>query len=294
MKRHLPPLNALRAFEAAARLGRMRAAADELSVTPGAVSRQVQQLEGCLNVQLFEGARNNPQLSAAGKALLPALSAALDQIEAAVKALGESTSGPLDVACFSTFMVKWLIPKLFDFNARHPHIEVRLQPTRHAGNPASERADVVIAVDPAALTSAEAVSLFPEHLGPVLAPALFAKLELCSPADLAGKVLLQSKGRLNAWSMWATAKGCTVPHAGGPLFEHYYFALEAAVAGLGIAVAPWHLIADDVCAGRLVAPFGFCPSGLHYVARRREQRNAKAGVFCEWLHAQAMQTRLPS
>ena len=294
MKRQLPPLNALRAFEAAARLGRMRAAADELSVTPGAISRQVQQLEDSLNVQLFEGTKNKPQLTAAGQALLPALSAALDQIEAAVKAVSDSTSGPLDVACFSTFMVKWLIPRLFDFNARHPRIEVRLQATGHASDPANERVDLLIAVEPAESMSSQAVRLFPELMGPVLAPALAATLALRTPADLAGKVLLQSKGRLNAWSMWAAAKDCAVQHVDGPMFEHYYFALEAAIAGLGVAVAPWHLVADDVRAGRLVAPFGFCPSGLHYVAKRHGQRNAKLDVFCDWLQAQASQTVLPN
>ena len=292
MKRQLPPLGALRAFEAAARLGRMSAAAVELSVTPGAISRQVQQLERSLNVQLFEGSKNKPLLTSAAQTLLSALSPALDQIEAAVKAVSDANSGTVDVACFSTFTVKWLIPRLFDFNARYPDIEIRLQTTQRADDPDHERVDLVIAVEKPTSNLPNVLPLFAEQLGPVLAPSLAASLALHTPLDLAGKTLLQSKGRVDAWSMWATAMGCTTPQGNGATFDHYYFTLEAAVGGLGIAVAPWHLVADDVRAGRLVAPFGFCASGLHYVAKRRQQRNLRLDLFCHWLQAQAAQFAL--
>ncbi|MDD0812907.1 LysR substrate-binding domain-containing protein [Curvibacter sp. RS43] len=292
MKRQLPPLNALRAFEAAARLGRMSAAALELSVTPGAISRQVQQLERSLNVKLFEGSKNKPLLTPAAQTLLSALSPALDQMEAAVKAISNANSGVLDVACFSTFMVKWLIPRLFDFNALHSDIEIRLQTTQRADDPDQERMDLVIAVQELASSMPNAVPLFPEHLGPVLAPALADRLALKTPLDLPGKTLLQSKGRLDAWAMWASAMGCATPLGPGATFDHYYFALEGAVSGLGIALAPWHLVADDILAGRLVAPFGFCSSGLHYVAKCRQQRNLRLDLFCDWLQAQAAQFTL--
>lgn len=287
MPRRLPPLNALRAFEAAARLGRMSAAADELAVTPGAISRQVRQLEDSLDLQLFEGSKNKPSLTRAGQALLPTLSAALDSIEAAVLALRAGDSGILDVACFSTFTAKWLIPRLFDFNARHPGIEIRL---RTAGLEASTRAscDLAITVEAAPPTaSAQLLPLFPERLGPVLAPSLAGHTALRTPDDLARHTLLQSKARPDAWQMWARAMGCAESQPGGPVFEHYYFTLEAAMAGLGVCVAPWHLVADDIRAGRLVAPLGFRDSGYHYLARRQAQRNPQLDTFCGWLQAQA-------
>jgi DNA-binding transcriptional LysR family regulator len=270
----------------------MSAAALELSVTPGAISRQLQQLERSLNVQLFEGSKNKPLLTPAAQTLLSALSPALDQIEAAVKAVSDSNRGTLDVACFSTFTVKWLIPRLFDFNARYPDIEIRLQTTQRAGDPDHERVDLVITVEEQASSSPNAVPLFAEQLGPVLAPSLAKSLALRTPLDLAGKTLLQSRGRANAWSMWATAMGCASPQGNGATFDHYYFTLEAAVGGLGIALAPWHLVADDMRAGRLVAPFGFCASGLHYIAKRRQQRNLRLDLFCHWLQAQAAQFAL--
>ncbi|WP_114972865.1 LysR substrate-binding domain-containing protein [Rhodoferax ferrireducens] len=293
MKRRLPPLNALRAFEAAARLGRMTAAADELAVTPGAISRQVRQLEDSLGLSLFEGSKNKPELTSAARTLLPVLSAALDSIEAAVRALGDTDSGTLDVSCFSTFTVKWLIPRLFDFHSRYPDIEIRLQTAGHLGDLARERCDMTITVEASAPVQAEAgttLPLFPERLGPVLTPALAARVGLRTPDDLAGQTLLQSQTRLNAWAMWAQAHGCAAPTPTGPVFEHYYFALQAAVAGLGICVAPWHLVADDVQAGRLLAPLGFCDSGYHYVAKRRPQRSKKLDLFGAWLQAQAAQT----
>lgn len=294
MQRRLPPLNALRAFEAAARLGRMTAAADELAVTPGAISRQVQQLEHSLGLRLFEGSKNKPQLTQAAKTLLPALSAALDSMEAAVRAVSEVGSATLDVSCFSTFTVKWLIPRLFDFNAHYPHIEIRLRASGHIADMVREHCDLAITAEEKGATETDAVMpLFPERLGPVLAPSLAAGIALRTPDDLQGKTLLQSKTRLNAWQMWADAQGCATPTQAGPVFEHYYFTLEAAVAGLGICVAPWHLVADDVAAGRLVAPFGFCESGYQYVAKRRLQRNKALDLFCAWLQKQAAESAAP-
>ena len=299
MKRQLPPLNALRAFEAAARLGRMTAAADELSVTPGAISRQVQQLEAQLGVQLFEGSKNKPHLSAAGRTLLPVLSAALDSMEAAVRALRDDRSTTVDVSCFSTFTVKWLIPRLFDFHARHPDIEIRLRAAEHVDSLQRDRCDVAITVEDSATvhaatdTGTTLVRLFPERLGPVLTPTLAKTVRLRTGKDLMGKPLLHSKTRLNAWQMWAHAYGCNAPPDDGPIFEHYYFTLQAAVGGLGICVAPWHLVADDVQAGRLVAPLGFCDSGYDYVAVRRSHSDAAGALFCAWLQEQATQAPLP-
>ncbi|MCH8622384.1 LysR substrate-binding domain-containing protein [Undibacterium sp. TS12] len=288
MKRRLPPLNALRAFEAAARLGRMTAAADELAVTPGAISRQVLQLEQALGVRLFEGSKNKPQTTAAAKILLPALTAAFDQIEVAVRAVSDDEQGTLDVACFSTFIVKWLIPRLYQFNALYPDIEVRLSASQSSADLQRHRYDLVIEVDESAGTSQDLIlPLFPERLGPVLAPALAARLKLRKPAELKGKPLLHTKSRLDAWQMWADASGCVLPRQAGAEFEHYYFTLEAAINGLGIAVAPWHLVADDIEAGRLLAPFGFQESDYQYIARRREQKNRKLDKFCDWLQEQA-------
>ncbi len=288
MQRRLPPLNAVRAFESAARLGRMGAAADELAVTPGAISRQVQLLERSLNLRLFEGSKNKPQLSAAGQVLLPVFSAALDSIDAAVRAVTHSASGSLEVACFSTFTVKWLIPRLFDFTDRYPDIAVRLQATGPTSDAAREACDVVVtALDTGSADPTSVVPLFPEQLGPVLAPALAARTALHAPGDLGQHTLLQSVTRLNAWSMWAQAQGCALPTLTGPVFEHYYFTLEAAVAGLGVCVAPWHLVAADVQAGRLLAPLGFRTSTYHYVAKRRLPHSAASDVFCAWLQTQA-------
>ena len=294
MKRNLPPLNALRAFEAAARLGRMTAAADELAVTPGAISRQVRQLELSLGFSLFEGSKNKPQLTAAATALLPALSAALDQIEAAVRAVSDEENGTLDISCFSTFTVKWLIPRIYHFNARYPDIEIRLKTSGHIANNDRDRYDLMITVDVTAQADPLTVlPLFPERLGPVLAPALAEKINICKPKDLAGKPLLHTKTRLNAWRMWADSLDCSLPKQAGQEFEHYYFTLEAAIGGLGICIAPWHLVMDDIRAGRLVAPLGFQESGYQYVAKRRQQTNRKLDKFCAWLLEQARDTPIP-
>jgi len=143
------------------------------------------------------------------------------------------------VSCFSTFTVKWLIPRLFDFHAQHPEIEVRLQATGQAAAPQQVRVDVAIAVEALAQVIEDTTTvLFPERLGVVLAPALAQSAVLQSPSDLSGHTLLQTHTRQNAWAMWADAMDCTAATQTGPTFEHYYFTLQAAIGGLGLAVAP--------------------------------------------------------
>lgn len=294
MKRHLPPLNALRTFEAAARLGKMNAAAEELSVTPGAVSRQVRQLELSLGVDLFEGPKNKPQLTPAGQELLPELTAALDQIEAAVGRVRDTATGTLDVSCFSTFTVKWLIPRLFDFNTTYPQIKIRLSSPVHGTDPGRDRHDVMITAEQDVVDERKnTVLLFPERLGIVLAPSLSARIQLTDLSSIFRHPLLHTKTRPDAWANWGDAMGYPASAPAGLEYEHYYFTLEAAIAGLGIGVAPWHLVADDIRLGRLVAPFGFQPSRYSYIAKRSAQHSKKLDLFCAWLARQAEQDGLP-
>jgi LysR family glycine cleavage system transcriptional activator len=282
MKRLPIPLNALRSFEAAARLGRMSTAAEELAVTHGAVSRQIKHLEAVLGVALFEGPRTRPRLTPAGQAFLPSLSSAFDQIEAAVQGVLRAEDEVLDIGCLSTFLMRWLIPRLHRFRERHPDIDVRLSATDYSSGGRSGRFDVEIAVDEAPRpdgASRPARILFQEWLGPVARP----DVAFAAAGDLLPPLLLQTKTRMNAWPMWSAAAGIDGIAAAGATFDHYYYTLEAAGAGLGICIAPWHLVMTDIGAGRLAAPMGFVRSDYCYVARVRSAPNPRIEQFCAWL-----------
>ncbi len=180
---------------------------------------------------------------------------------------------------------------------------MRLRTTDTGTDAAREGCDLLITAEDAGMPrdSATTLPLFAERLGPVLAPALAARTGMPrTPADLDGQPLLHTRSRRNAWAMWAASAGTALPAAAtaqGPVYEHYYFTLEAAVRGLGIAVAPWHLVMDDVQAGRLVAPLGFAVSGYDYLALRRSgAAHPRLDVFCAWLQqqAQAIEAFAPS
>lgn len=283
MKRRLPPLNALRAFEAAGRLGRLNLAADELAVTHGAVSRQVKQLESWLGTRLFTGTRHAPQLSAAGARLLPELSTAFDRIETAVCEIAKDRERPLDVSCPGTFTMKWLIPRLHHFHVRHPDIEVRLSSHVKSSDPLAESTDVAIRITHGSWPdNMEVQPLFNERFGPVCAPSLVAgrRYPLSVP-------LLHTISRRTAWADWQQLSGESLAGTVESEYEHFYFMLEAAISGLGMAIAPWPLVADDVTTGRLIAPYGFINSGLDYVVLRRKGQNRRAEIFCSWLQCAA-------
>ncbi|TNM63387.1 LysR family transcriptional regulator [Aliirhizobium smilacinae] len=284
MVRRIPSLNALRAFEAAGRHGRMTLAADELNVTHSAVSRQVQHLESLLGVPLFEGPKNRLRLTEAGVTLLAGLGMAFDQIDASVRAVADTDEGPLDVSCPGTFTMRWLIPRLYRFQSDYPKIDVRLSASSGPVDFGRDGFDVAIRVgDPPWPDRADVISLFPEQIGPVLA----AGLSDGRTGDIDGLPELHTRTRPHAWSDWLSRSGKQFVAGSRVDYEHFYFMLEAARAGLGVCAAPWPYVVDDITSGRLVAPFGFIDSGHHYVALRRDRRNRKASLFCDWLHAEA-------
>jgi LysR family glycine cleavage system transcriptional activator len=292
-RRKALPLNSLRAFEAAARLGRITAAADELAVTHGAVSRQVSQLEAFLGLDLFEGPRSRPVLTPPGARLLLSLTPALDQIDAAVRTIIDEEDGVLDVACLSTFAMRWLIPRLHRFQHAYPAIEVRLSTDRGRTDASRGRYDLeIFALDKTAKLGVEDTLLFVERLGVVLAPSLMPTRKTFQIKDLAGIPHLATRTRMNAWPMWLESVGAN-PTPGrskpGAEFEHYYFTIEAASNGLGACVAPLHLVSNDVRSGRLVAPFGFIESGYRYIVRHQRSENKKSVRFCRWLEREAVE-----
>jgi len=284
MARRLPSLNALRAFEAAGRHGRMTLAAAELNVSHSAVSRQVQHLEQLLGVALFEGPKNRLALTEAGARLLAGLTTAFDQLQVAVEAVADTAHGTLDVSCPGTFTMRWLIPRLYRFRDAYPEIEVRLSASSQPVDFQRDGFDVAIRAGKSPWpVGAEVIELFGERTGPVLAPAIARP----GATDFTGLTLLHSRTRRHAWRAWAERAGAAIDDSGGIEYEHFYFMLEAASSGLGVCIAPWPLVAADVKAGRLAAPHGFLDSGQSYVALRRSRQHRKSKLFCDWLRVEA-------
>lgn len=287
------PLGTLRAFEAAAPLGRMTLAADELGVTHGAISRQVRQLQCYLGIDLFQGPRSRPVLTSAGTTLLDTLTPAFDQIDAAVRTVGHIETGVLDVACYGTFAMRWLIPRLHRFQDAHPSIDVRLTTNEQSTQHSRRRFDIeiMLAAGPDDLIPRDA-SLFPERLGVVVAPALARRKPALRLSNLAGLPQLTTRTRPNAWREWLKLAGVEPPERTSckPIqFEHYTFTIEAAASGLGACVTPFHLVDNDLATGRLIAPFGFLDSGRTYVARQSQHRSKSSGLFAAWLRREATQ-----
>jgi LysR family transcriptional regulator, glycine cleavage system transcriptional activator len=282
VRRALPPLTALRAFEAFARVGSMTGAAEELLVSHGAVSRQVRGLEDQLGVTLVTGPRHQLRLTDAGRELAAGLSSAFDVIAGALPGAGPARE--LVVSCLGTLAMKWLIPRLPGFLDAHPGWRVRIVEGHEAVDFSQGGLHAAIRIEDGA-RSPHRTSVFMDHShGPVMAPDLLADVG----GDLS-RVLalprLYSETFRPSWSAWAVHAGVVLPPS--PLdreFEHNSYMLEAAAAGLGVAVAPWAFAADDVMRGRLVAPFGFAPVPARYVyLRPRLGDNPLAAAFGDWL-----------
>src|ERR1700710_1959605 len=260
-RRILPPLNAVRAFEAAARHGSFKDAAIELGVTHGAISQQVRALERWLGApSLFRRSTRRVVLTESGAALLAEVGPALDRISAAgrhhIERRGKSPAMVLRVNALATFSLRWLLPRMSRFRAEHPDIEVRLTTSNDAVDELPEPFDVVIRGGPDTFHGFSSRFLLAERRLPVCSPALLDLLPLSEVADLSRHTLLHVTSMPRLWRDWLTNAGQPALEPTALLrFDHFYLTIQAAVDGLGLAMGPTALIADDLAAGRLVTPF---------------------------------------
>lgn len=278
----LPSLNGLRAFEAMGRTGSATRAAAELHVTHSAVSRQVKALEAALGVRLFEGPRHRLTLTEPGRTLLAGLTESFDGLAAAVRQVRERDV--VRLAVHPSLAVKWLVPRLADFEARHPEVslllsELELHAVRQRG------ADLALRyVDADRLDEPGLEALVENRIGLVCAPQLAERLE-AAPR-------LTTRTREHAWSDWEAASGHAAPRGRNRTLAHLHMVADAAVAGLGAAVLPWAIVEDEIAAGRLIAPFGFFPDeGVMAAIRGPGAATRGERIVMRWLKDQARRTR---
>ncbi|MDP6708403.1 MAG: transcriptional regulator GcvA [Alphaproteobacteria bacterium] len=287
-RRRLPPLNALRAFEAAARHLSFTRAADELAVTQAAVSHQVKALEGWLGLKLFDRQNRTIYLTRNGQAYLPAVREAFDILAEATRRLaGQEARGVLSVSAVPSFAAKWLVPRLADFRRRHPEIDVRISANDRLIDFARDDVDLAIRMGNGEWPGLAAVFFMDEDLFPVCAPALLeGPHPLRRPEDLAHHTLLHDDMRQD-WRTWLTAAGVEgIDPEPGPGFTDSSMVIQAAVEGQGVALGRSALASSDLAAGRLVKPFEVrLPASFAYYivypAAAAEQPKVKA--FTDWL-----------
>ena len=291
-----PPLIAARSFEVAARHLSFRQAAEELHVTPTAVSHQVKRLEEFLGLQLFERYNRQVALTEPGRELAAKLHDVFARLDAAFEQPAQKARSTIRISAMRSFAAKWLVPRLGDFEAQHPKLKVRVDAIDRLVNFASEDIDIGLRYGDGNYPGQHVELLMPVEVFPVCGPKLLAKADapLKTPSDLKRHTLIHIetavKGLPN-WADWlATAKARGVEAASGPVYDSSHMALEAALSGHGIALALSPLVAGDLAAGRLIRPFAqaiLSPFSFWIVCRREHANSAKVRSFRTWLHAQA-------
>ena len=291
MARRLPPLNALRAFEAAARNLSFSAAAAELFVTQGAISRQIKALEAYYGFALFHRGQHGVALTEQGQLLAPAASEALDRIaRVSERLIGRERD--LRIKVLPTIALRWLIPRLHRFQEAHPEIEVRLTTAWHFVDFAREDFDAGIVYSDWSAAGVRRDLIFTERVTPVCAPGLLAAAgPLKRPEDLKRQRLILNTTTARDWRLWAAAAGVSeLPFDQALVFDVDDPAIRAAAAGAGVGLADIRFIEDDLAAGRLVAPLAMAPVeiGAYYLAAPESLAEApRVAAFRDWLLGEA-------
>ncbi|WP_430474204.1 transcriptional regulator GcvA [Thalassospira lucentensis] len=290
MSRRIPSLKALSCFEQTARFGSASRAAEELYLTQSAVSRQIQGLETWLGCKLFNREKQRLVLTLEGESYLQSIRPALDQLESATLTLlsGGSESGVLTVAAPPTFGSRCLIPLLPNFRNKHPEIAINF--ISRIGMPDFDREQIDIAVlfGEGHWSGLDAHILHGEEMVPICGPQLIAHMDRAPTADdLRHFPLLHITTRPRGWADWLNASGLRdIDGENGPKFEHFTMAIQAAAAGLGVALLPTFAIEDELKSGRISAPFGPPKaSPFHYYAccPTGRARLPKIRAFMNWL-----------
>ena len=291
--RRLPPLNALKAFEAAGRHLSFTRAADKLFVTQAAVSHQIKALEEWLGVSLFRRQNRNLLLTDIGQAYLPPLSRAFNGIDTATQRLArQDQAGILNISVLGSFAAKWLVPRLGHFTDSHPDITVRILAEDSLVDFNQEDVDLAIRYSREPASNLHAERILTEEFFVVCSPDLpTGDTPLNSPEDLRHHTLLHDQMRED-WQMWLEHAGVQVAPRRSVGFSHSNMVLDAAVDGLGVALGRSILVADDIAAGRLIKPFDLslraefayflvCPES--HIQRRKVQ------VFPDWIFKRVSQ-----
>jgi len=275
-------------FNAVARAGSLVKAAAAMHLTHGAVSHQVKALEAALGARLFEKYGRGLVLTDAGQSLSQATYSAFSELEHALARVSDSTESPLVVSCEPTIAMKWLIPQLSDFYRRYPHIPIHLHT---AGGPVDfERNRIDLAIRRNDFNwdgSVAAEKLCDEWIAPVCSPATAVS---SSTMVLSEHRLLHTVRRPLAWADWSRSSGVEARSDKNETFEYFHLSLQAAEAGLGIAIGSILMISEDVRQERLTAPFGYVKDGTAYFilsAARNEPTNKNAAhrdIVRSWLH----------
>jgi LysR family glycine cleavage system transcriptional activator len=256
----VPPLNAVRAFEAAARHLSITLAAEELHVTAGAVSRQIKALEESLGFHLFTRGHREISLTRRGSDYYRTVTRAFDLLREATRKVSRGRQRrQLKIRAYTTFAMRWLIPRLSGFHAAHPDIEVLLKASLQPVDFRKEDLDGAVRLGDGRWSGATCTRLVANVLAPVASPALVkAGHRLRKPADVAHHTLLHSIARPDDWRHWLQAAGVSehqVDPAAGMTYESSAMAYAAAIEGQGLAIAQLFLVTRDLEEGRLVMPF---------------------------------------
>ncbi|CAB3746073.1 transcriptional regulator GcvA [Paraburkholderia solisilvae] len=297
MKRALPPLNALRAFEAAGRLGSFKHAAAELHVTHGAVSQHVRALEDWLGAPLFERHNRRVVLTPAAHAYLEEIGPLFEQLAQATSRYGipATISRTLSVSSIATFTLRWLVPRLARFHLEHPGVDVEVETSNVPLESLKGTHDVIIRGGPDTFYGYTMRPFLAEERVPVCSPALLERLPIEAPDDLRRHTLLHTSSLPRLWPDWlAKVNRPSLSPSATLTFDHFYLTLQAAIDGIGIAMGPTALVADDLAAGRLVMPFAEprLPS-RSYCAYVPLEKSADELVvlFCAWLEREGARGR---
>ncbi|MBA6225158.1 MULTISPECIES: transcriptional regulator GcvA [unclassified Colwellia] len=288
MANRLPPLNALRAFEASARQLSFTRAAEELFVTQAAISHQIKALEDNLGIKLFMRKNRSLLLTEEGQSYYLDIKDVFNALhDATERLLARGAKGAITVSLQPSFAIQWLVPRLNTFNLLHPDIDVRIKAVDQPENSLTEDVDLAIYYGRGRWSGIHAEQLHTEYLIPVCSPLLLSGSKpLGIIDDLANHTLLHDASRRD-WKRWfkhVDFKGGNVNH--GPIFSHSAMVLQAAIHGQGVALAHSVLAKPDIDSGRLVCPFKevlISKNSYYIVCREKQLELGKIAAFREWV-----------
>jgi LysR family glycine cleavage system transcriptional activator len=288
MRRKIPSTGALVCFEAAARHESFTKASVELSLTQGAVCRQIAALEAFLNVELFRRSRRGVKLTEAGLSYSRQVAAQLDAVERdTLSVMGQQGAAAIELAVVPTFGTRWLLPRLKEFQQLHPQVTVNLTNRTRPFMFADTPFDAAIYCGDGEWPGAHAYRLMGEYLVPVCSPALLAGSSVASPADLADLPLLQQTTRPYAWRQWFASAGLQVARdLTGPRYELFSMLAQAAIHQMGIALIPAFLIDQELQRNELVIAHQHVFSdarAYHLMIPERKVESASLKAFRDWL-----------